>query len=264
MQIQSHDTARRTGIAIAGLALAVLLAVGLAAAAATAPIAVDDPTNQTVAADLNITNVGDNTATSADINVSLETSDGTVAAEQTLSSVTAPTNDTVTFTMDTLAAGDYVVVANSSDSANVGVSVETSQITTTAPVTVEDAGNETLLVDAGFASDTDATATVVVTDETSNELLRDTITYTASEFDDNATLLTREYNATDGLADGNLTVSVETSPASAYDGAYAQVSDGSTDGLLGGTIAGQDAPVAIVGGLVVLGGLYYAREEDWI
>lgn len=254
---------RRIGLVAIAL-VALVAGAGLVSAAASGTIAVDDPDNQTVAVDVNSTNIGDDTVTSADLTISLETADGTVADEQTITSVSAPSSETVTFSMDTLAADEYTVVANSSDSTNVGVEIAETRLTETMTVDVEDAGNETLVVDAGFASASDATASVTVADGTGTELFTDSIAYTAADHDDDMATVTAEYNESDGLVamtDG--TVTVEYAPASVADTAYATVDDGSSS-LFGGTIAGQDTEVA-VGGLLVLGlGGYYSRREGWI
>lgn len=263
MKIQSTTTnARRYGIAFAGLMLALLaigaLAMGVSAAdvSTVQDITLDDPANESIEVSLDFSS-----ATDATVNLT----DGTTVYDSTTVSGNATTSP-VTATLGTGSAsnGTYSIDVDSPNATAVSIN-STTLVRSVPSIDVTDAANETLVVDTGFASASDATASVTVEDGTGTELFNDTLAYTASEHDDDQATLTREYNASDGLVamtDG--TVTVEYAPASAYEAAYATVDDGTDSGLFGGTIAGQDTEVAL-GGLLVLGlGGYYARQEDYI
>jgi len=259
MQIQSHDTnAKRYGIALAGVALAVLLAIGLATTATAAPVGdsplnvtLEDPANEQIDVTLDF-------AAATDATVDL--TDGDVIYDTT--TITGSAGGTQTLTLGTGAAdaGDYQIALDSPDATN--VTVNQTAITKTVDVNVTDAANETVVVDAVFAGGQNASTTVTMTDSTGATVVTDTIDYLDSQHDSGATL-TREYNASDGVVADNLTVAIATSPAAAYEAAYAQLGGDTTGGLLGGTIAGQDSSV-VLAMIVLLGGGYYARREEWI
>ena len=261
MKSQSNThTATRYGIGLAGVLLAVLVGVGLALTASAAPIAdspanvtLDDPQNEQIEVSLDFASATDAT---------VELTDGEVIYETT--SISGNAGETVATTLGTgsASAGDYQLAIDSPDASN--VILNSSAIVKTTTLNVTDAANQSVIVDAVFAGGTDANATVTVTDSTDTTVMTDTIEYIDSQHEDGATL-TRSYNASDGLVADDLTVAIATSPASAYDAAYATVESGTGTGggLIGGEIAGQDTTVAIAAVLVIGGVGYYGRENGW-
>ncbi|QGN05841.1 hypothetical protein Hrd1104_00070 [Halorhabdus sp. CBA1104] len=251
----------RYGIGLAAVMLAVLVGVMMitmgasAAGVATHNVSLDDPANESIEVSLHFTASTEATVELTDGSVVYDST--TVSGNTSISPVTASLNPGAA-DGDT----DLSIAIDSPDAAN--VAVNSTAIVKTVPVTVDDAANETLAVDVEFGGNENATTTIDVTDSTGSELLNDSVSYTANASDE--TLQTREFTASDGLVEGELTVTVATSPSSAYEAVYIQAGDGSTSGggLIGGDIAGQNPKVAIVGVLVLVGGGYYAREEGWV
>lgn len=222
----------------------VLVAVAIAPAAGaitTDTITLDDPANETVDVDVDFS--GSTSAT-----VALEDVDGTVVTSETLSGASGDTL-TASLSADFAAAGDYTLNVTAGD--ETVVSLNETRLTDTETVEVTDAGNETLAVEAGFHGQENATATVEIENETGSEILTDSIQYVAE--DGNETTIGAEYNGSD-LMTGNLTVSITTTPASAYTGGWAAIADDSPTGV-GGMIpaGGPSIPEAV--GLVALFGL---------
>lgn len=236
-----------------------MLAVAIVFGAVASPVAgvavgsnetihLDDPANDTVEVDLNW-------SSSADATVALEDSDGTTIESQTVSGVAGDTQ-TVALSADYVSSGDYVLAVSSTDSAN--VSVDDSRIVSSRAVEVVDAGNETVVVDLVFQGSENATSTISITNDTSTEIVSDTVTYDATT---DQTTYTREYNDTDGIESGNLSATISTSPETAYQSAYATVTDSSTDeSIIGGALDGYDSTTILVGALAVLALLAIAYD----
>ncbi|MCU4716808.1 hypothetical protein [Halapricum hydrolyticum] len=237
---------------LAAIMLATLAIVGLTATGgavvATENVTIDDPTNDTVEVDVDYSS---SLTSSINATAELVNSSGTVVDSQTISSM----NATETFTLSASEAGDYEINVTAEDETN--TTVAETRVVASRTATIEDATTETLTVDLGFQGSTNATATVNVTDSTGSSIYRTTVDYTGTD-----TTKTLTLNDTDGLVNDTLTVTSTFNPASAYDGAYATVDDGSTDSILGGTIAGQDTGVVLAVVIVAILGYLYVRRED--
>ncbi|ACV10983.1 hypothetical protein Huta_0798 [Halorhabdus utahensis DSM 12940] len=231
-------------ILAASLLSLVLVVVAIAPAAGaltTDTITLDDPANETVEVDLDFS--GSTSAT-----VALEDSDGSVVTSETLSGASG---DTLTASLSAGYAtpGNYTLNVTATD--ETVVSLNETRLTDTETVEVTDAGNETLAVEAGFEGSENATATVSIENESGSEILTDSIQYVADG--GNETTIGAEYNGSD-LVTGNLTVSITTTPATAYTGGWATIADDTGQGA-GAIIpeGGPSIPEAV--GLVALIGL---------
>jgi hypothetical protein len=260
--LRNKQTRIGLGFAAVMVALTLLVAVlttgGAAALLDSQEIHIDDPDNETVEATVDFSG-------STDVTVNITNDVGEIDS-QTLSGTDG---DTLTATLDPSALDDSENVTLHVDATDDTVaSLNSTSLTKERTVEVTDAANETLTLDVSFASSTNASADVTVTDSADAELFTDSISYVADDYADNATTVTQTYHDSHGLLSANVTVSLTVHGASAYNAAYAQVNEESTTtsgGLLGGgDIFGQDPTVAAVVGLVLIGGFYYAREEDYL
>jgi len=238
---------------LATLMLATLAIVGLSmaggAAVATEQVTIDDPTNDSVEVDVDF-------SAGVDATVELINDSGDAVDSQT---ITGTSGATETFTVAADSAGDYTVNLTTTGTDS-DVAINETRLIAERAVSVEDAGNETVYVDAVFQGETNATADIELTDSAGTVLYTDTVEYDATTDETTHTLA---INESDGLTAGDLTASVATSPASAYTSAYAGLEEPDS-GLFGGTIAGQDTSIVLVVVLVLGGVGYYAREEGWI
>lgn len=206
----------------------------------------DDPANDTVAVDVNYTEPVDAT-------VALTQSDGTVIESQT---ITGEAGNVSTFELhaDYLTSGDYEINFSSPDTAN--VTVEETRLISERSVWVSDADNQTLLVDIEYSGDDSATTDIDFVDEFSNRIDLGTQAYTTSD----ETVQTHEFNASDGVADGDGTVIVSTSEATEMDSAFGSVQDAEDDSIVSGGITDTETTKMIAVVLIVLGGAVVYRE----
>lgn len=251
--------ALRASIVFAALLGTVLVAV--AVSGYTSPpkdVTLDDPANQTISTEVEFTNNNSDPGYNPTFQMRLENDSGIVTA----TSISASNETTKTLTLDTtgLEPGVYEATYNSTDLSRAQPVAEPS-ITTTAEAYIENTSTDTLGVDLAFNGSTETGATVTVETQAGVEIIDSSVTYDPSQHSNNEWTKSFAFNESDGLNDGNLTVRTTVDDASVYDGLY--VSD-STDGngLLAGTIGGQDTKVALAGLAVIAGIIIYVRRED--
>ena len=181
-------------------------------------VSIDQPSNQQVETTLSWSG-------SADATVSLQSPDG--SATYASETVTGASGDTKTLTLsaENAPVGNVSLVVESPSASS--VSVDSRSMVVTEQVEIDNATLQSLDVVTEFAGPS-ADATITVEDSAGAVVLNDTLAYMTEE------VKTVSYSATDGLESGNLTVSVETTPATSYAGVSASVSAGSGSGGAGG------------------------------
>lgn len=234
---------KTAGIATALILLAIV-GVGsmlVAGAVTEETVTLEDPENETVEVDLEFSG-------SADATVALEDSDGSTVVDEEVSGSDGD-SETASLSAGFASPGDYLLNVTADSESDVSVD-ETRMIATTDVVEIEDAGNESMTVDVGINSSSNATAEITVEDDSDAEVLRETLDYVAADHSDNETLLSSTYNDSDDLTEGNLTATVEVVDAAAYDGVWAS---GPSDDLLGG--AGGMVPEDLTTTEIALGAI---------
>jgi len=227
-------------------------APGLAAVGDPMDVTIDDPANQTIEVDVSFSG-----ATDAEVKLV----DGTTTlANETLS---GSSGDTLTATLDPsdLDTGEYVLRVDATDESV--TSLADTRMVYERSTQLDDAANESVQVDVSFVGAENATADVAVAAaDTDTTLTSESVTYLYGQHADNEWVRTLEFNESDGLEAGNLTVTTTVSPTSTYDAVWVTTSGGGS-GLLAGTIGGADADRALIGAVVVGGVIVLGRREGW-
>ena len=237
-------------LALAALAVLALTITG-GAAVASQDVTIDDPDNDTVEVDVDY-------SAGVDATVELINGSGDVVDSQT---ITGTSGATETFSVSASNAGDYAVNLTTAGTES-NVSLNETRLIAERSVEVTDAANETVYVDLAFQGSSNATADIDVATDAGSTIATDTIEYDATS---DTSTYTMEVNESDGLIADTYTVTATVTSASAFEAAYATLEDpNASSGFFGGEILGQDTSVAIAGLLVLGGGYYYAREEDYL
>ncbi|WP_181687321.1 hypothetical protein [Halorhabdus salina] len=244
----------RAGVGITCLGFALVLAIGMiamsasAASVATQNVTVDAPDAQSVEVSLNF---------SASTDATVELLEGeSLHATETVSGNSSASPVTVTLDPASADAGSTLdLVVESPDAAN--VSIASVSLEKTLDLTIDDLQNESVVVDAEFVGDENATGEIAVENATGVTEFTETLNYTA---DESGTLQFVEYNESAGLTEGDYTVSVSIAPASEYQSVYVSTTAGGAGGgLLGTGFTASDDPLVLAAvGVLVLGGAGFA------
>jgi hypothetical protein len=250
-----HNTLRSIGATLAALAigLTALMAVGVGGAAAdevtNQTINLDEPEQESVLADINITDAGD------DAVLAIRSGSTNV----TTTTVTGVTNGTVTLPATGLSPGDYHAAVFADDPTSTTVSNVSMQYE---QVEFVEIGPGTTDIDAELQFDASQTTNYTVELINSNKSI--TLNSTTGTFDP------VDYNDGEGWVDEtfsvnnpndypvNLTATVTVDPASAYESAVVE-EDGVLFGLSG---IESNSQLFIVVGIIGVGYLYYRSRDD--
>lgn len=251
--MSEHNTRRFLALLVAALAVGVV-ALGLTLGGASAQLAdgnitLDQPDNQQVEVDVSATGAADVTAEL--------TNDGSVVADETIS-VADGDNDTLTLDTTGLASGEVALNVTADD--ETVVEVDETRVVTEMTDALEANENDTVAVDVEFDATETTTADVTISDN-GTDLNSTTLEFDPIDYEDGSGMLTHEYEVSQDY--GNVNATVETAPASGYEGAWVSVDDDS--GFLGGggIIAGAERN-QILGFFAVIVGLVLAYNRDMI
>jgi hypothetical protein len=235
-----------TGVLLLSIA-AVLLGGVATATLSGGSVTVTDPANESVQVDADFSGPADLTLTVSQ--------DGTDVRTETISG-TAGTSKTAKLDFQGLATGDFSLSINATDESNVTVSEPRMVTTRNAALNVT--ANETAYVDVFFDATASTNATVELTDSSGSTLNTSTLTFDPVEASDGTGAETLEWQS--DADHGEVTVTVETTPAYGYDGMQVSTDGGSLGGVggfidssLGGFSGDLPDWAMALGGIAVMG-----------